>query len=257
MDETYQTYVNRVAPMTLQATLEAQLKNIQHSPKFEQTKPVSFPGYTFMSPLAAEDTANADFYHSLPSCQQQLLDKVDPGLIIPLPLPTFHLTVADLIWNDAYHQALATNPDFESQLKQYISSSCQNYQKLVTNRHPIKLQLLGLTIFPRAIVGCLVPQNEEDYQKILELRRSIYQNQDIISLSIQQQYIFTAHITLAYFGDIAPNLDRARLAEIISSINEQWIDQPPQILTVAQALLYKFDDMIHYHRQPDWPMVEF
>jgi len=61
-------------------------------------------------------------------------------------------------------------------------------------------------VMTRSVGVCLAPTDENSYKQILEFRRSIYQNPDLIALGIEQQYHFTAHITLAYFGDTGPNL---------------------------------------------------
>lgn len=85
MDETYQMYVNRVASLTLPTSYQNQLKNIQKSPKFQQRQPVSFPGYTVLTPPYQDDTTNESFYEQLNLIQQQLIEKIAPNLLIPLP----------------------------------------------------------------------------------------------------------------------------------------------------------------------------
>jgi hypothetical protein len=101
-----------------------------------------------------------------------------------------------------------------------------------------------------------VPEDEPSYQQILALRRTIYQNAHLIALGIEQQYYFTAHITLGYFGDVAADLDRDRLANLLASFNERWLATAPQILTIKQVQLRQFADMTAFNREPDWPVVD-
>jgi hypothetical protein len=256
LDETYQVYVNRIARLTLPSTYQTQLQNIQKSPKFKEGKAVPFPGYSTITPPGAEDSDNETFYKNLETVQQQILQQLDPELLIPIPAKSFHFTVADLIWDNAYKQTVTENPDFDLQLQKSIQESFHNYQQTITQSSASQWQLMGLIVLPRALTVGLVPKDELDYEKLLQLRRAIYQNSNLISLGIEQQYYFTAHITLGYFGDISPDLDRDRLVQILSSFNDRWLETEPQLLTVRQVQLRKFDDMIVYRREPDWSLVE-
>jgi len=261
LDETYQTYLNRVARLTLPATYESKVQHIQDSPKFQPQpgngrQAVPFPGYTVITPPWEEDSENSTFYSSLKDCQQQLLQRLDDGMFVPVPPDSFHLTLADLIWDSAYRDATSQNPEFDVQLRDRISQSFEQYKKSGTNDQPIRWQLLGLMVMPRALGVCLLPKDENAYERILQLRRSIYQNPSLIALGIEQQYHFTAHITLGYFGDISPQLDRDRVSLILSELNHPWLDSPQELL-VHRAELRKFDDMTRYYQEPDWPVLEF
>jgi hypothetical protein len=75
-------------------------------------------------------------------------------------------------------------------------------------------------------------------------------------LGIEQQYHFTGHITLAYFGEIPKTLDRDRLSVHLTEFNNQWIDNPQKIL-IERAELRKFTDMTKYTREDHWPIFEF
>ncbi|HEY9875278.1 MAG TPA: DUF1868 domain-containing protein [Candidatus Obscuribacterales bacterium] len=261
MDETYQTYLNRVARLTLPATYQSQVQHIQDSPKFAPhpsggRKAVPFPGYTVITPPWEEEAENSALYENLKACQEQLLQQLDTDLMVPVPADSFHLTLADLIWDGAYSDAVRGNPDFDVQLRDRIAESFEQCKTSVTGGNPIHWQLLGLIIMPRAVGVCLLPKHENFYERILQLRRSIYQNPGLIALGIEQQYHFTAHITLGYFGDIPPELYRDRLSATLSQLNDQWLDAP-QELWIRRAELRKFDDMTRYYREPDWPVLEF
>lgn len=256
MDETYQTYVNRVVPLTLPATYHTQLLNIQKSPKFQAGQAVPFPGFSAITPPAQDDDPeNAAFYDNLKISQQQLLEQLDRGLLVPVPPESFHVTIADLIWDSNYREAIAQNPDFDRQIAKCIQESFQQYQAPAI-KAVNRWQLLGLLVFPRALAVALVPEDEPSYQQILALRRTIYQNAHLIALGIEQQYYFTAHITLGYFGDVAADLDRDRLANLLASFNERWLATAPQILTIKQVQLRQFADMTAFNREPDWPVVD-
>ena len=257
LDEAYQEYINRVARQTLPASHSNQLKSIQASPKFAEGKPTPFPGYTIITPLREEDLTNAEFYTYLETLQQELLQQIDTNTLVLLPPETFHLTLADLIWENAYSQAVAENRNFEQDLRQEIQLTFDQYQQDLNVDKPIAWQLLGLVIRPRALLACLVPKDRESYEAILQLRRSIYQNGKLIGLGIEQQYDYTAHVTLGYFGDMASERLGNPFIITISQINDRLVETQEQVLTINQVQLRKFDNMIHYYREPGWAIIEF
>jgi hypothetical protein len=261
LDDTYQVYVNRVARMTLPESYRSQVQHIQASPKFQQypdgdAKPVPFPGYSVITPPWVDDAKNQTFYSWLQTYQQQLLQQVEPGVIVPVPADSFHLTLADLIWDSAYHHA-RENPAFETKLREQITQSFQQCQPLQDDKQ-VSWQALGLIVMTRAIGVCLVPSDETSYQQVLQMRRSIYQNSNLMGLGIEQQYHFTAHITLGYFGTGSASSDRDRLGQTLNHLNQQELEAgSAQKLWVHRAELRKFDDMTRYYRETDWPVLEF
>ena len=257
MNETYQDYINRVARQTLPVSHDTQLKTIQVSPKFIAGKPASFPGYSIITPLSQDDSVNTEFYRHLETLQQKLQQQIGSDFLISLPAATFHVTLADLIWENAYSQAVEEDVNFEQELRQEIKAIFAQYQQVSSKTQTIAWQLLGLAIKPRAITACLVPKDRESYETIIQFRRSIYQNGTLMGLGIEQQYDYTAHITLGYFGDISDRQINNRLSPILSEINDNLLDTKEQILIISQAQLHKFDNMIHYYREPDWAIVKF
>ncbi len=260
MDENYQTYLNRVMRLTLPETYRSQGQNIQESPKFHRDpagtwQANAFPGYSVITPPGEEDQENTAVYQALTSFQATITQQLGADLFIPLPAASFHLTLADLIWDSAYQHAQDENPDFEPQLQTRIAQSLQASQSLA-NSHPIGFQILGLVVMPRALAMCLAPKDEAAYDRILKLRRAIYQNPDVIAIGVEQQYYFTAHITLGYFGNLAAG-DREALPQTFDQLNQTWIGSEASHFSVHRAELRKFDNMTAYYRQPDWAALQF
>ena len=247
--------------MTLPEAYKTQIQHIQESSKFRVHAGVRvatpFPGYTLITPPAAEDLKNAAFYGQIEAYQRQLLElPIGGDLIVPVPAVSFHLTVADLIWDSAFHHACAKNPQFAEDLNSQLAEMFQEYQQLMTKGSPISWQMWGLIVMPRAVGVCLVPKNERSYEEIIRFRRMIYQNRKLMGLGVEQHYHFTAHVTLGYFGEIPPELDRINLSMMFSEFNQSLPLDTPDFL-INQVELRKFDDMTHYYRQPDWPSLDF
>ncbi|MEM9539014.1 MAG: DUF1868 domain-containing protein [Cyanobacteria bacterium P01_E01_bin.42] len=256
MDETYQTYVNRVTKLTRPLTCLNQLQNVQESPKFKEGVPIAFPGYTVSSPTCNLDRANQGFYDQLATARGELLERIGEGLLVPVPVDSFHLTIADLIWDSDYRDAIAEDKAFEAKLRDRVDSSFDRYQQSMPERHPVALQLLGIAVRPRAIEACLVPKEEDSHNRLLQLRRALYQERGLIALGVQQQYHYTAHITLAYFSSGVESFDRDWCYEVLADFNDRWMDSN-EILTFERAELHKFDDMTRFYREADFPFVEF
>lgn len=256
MKENYQEYINRVGQLTLGAAHLLQLKTIQKSPKFSQGEALSFPGYSVLTPPNNEDETNQDFYSKVEYLRQELNQFIDLGLIIPLPATSFHFTIADLIWDKSYQQALAENVDFAKQLREEIKNSFTQYQSIQGELGNIEWQLYGVAIRPRSVIICLAPKDEASYQAIIDLRSCIYQNPGLIALGIEQQYDFTGHITLGYFSDIPEDLNRELLSANIAKINDLLLEETFPVLKVNRIELRQFDDMLTYHRQPDWAAIK-
>ena len=117
----------------------------------------------------------------------------------------------------------------------------------------IGLKVLGFIVMTRAIAVCLAPNTEADYQTILNLRRSLYQTSELLALGIDQQYHFTAHITLGYFvGSEGITVDSEKLSQDLNRLNDVFLDDFPefQLQTVE---LRKFRNMLEFDRQEPWP----
>lgn len=254
VDDTYQIYVNRVARLTLPDTYQSQLPLIQASPKFLGGQPQSFPGYSVITPPAQEDGLNASFYQSLTALQSQMAAEFTHWFC-PVPPGSFHLTLADLVWDAQYRSAIAENPNFEEALQNCVAQSFAQYQPSWPPEATVQWQSLGLVVFPRALGVALVPRQEADYPPILQLRRSLYQNPQLIALGIEQQYHYTAHVTLGYFGEIPPNLSFSAIGEQLCHWNDQSLAQGPQILRIPQVELRYFADMTQFSRQSHYPVL--
>lgn len=260
MDENYQTYLNRAMRLTLPETYNSQVQHIQESAKFrpdpeQGRQAVPFPGYSIITPTTEDDPENSKLYNHLKLYQEKLVQQLGKQIFVPVPPASFHLTLADLIWDSAYRHA-SENPTFETQLRERVGQIFQQCQPL-TDGSPIRFQVIGLMVMTRAIAVNLVPVEEYAYDRILKFRRALYQSQEIIGLGIEQQYYFTPHITLGYFGDIPPAQELPKLSVQFVDMNQHWLDLDPQEFIVHRAELRKFDDMTRYYRQPDWPLFKF
>jgi hypothetical protein len=258
LDDNYQAYLDRIGTLTTTQAHAQQLQHIVESPKFRPTdegnlKPVPFPGYSIITPPAGDETVNVEFYQVMQQCQAQLRQQLDEGFFATLPAESLHFTLADLIWDGAYRDA-AFNPQFDEQLQRCIGEIFQKSQPVLRSAESPQWQATGLVVRPRAIAATLIPANEAAYNRILLLRRALYQNPQLMRLGIEQQYYLTAHITLGYFGKKPADFDAAALAKFLSECGEDTVVKAPPFV-VQRAELRKFEDMTRYERQPNFPVL--
>lgn len=259
MDDTYQIYLDRVTNLVGTESQAKTLPHIVESPKFaphpeggRQAKP--FPGYSVITPPWRDSPSDSGVYEAVRACQKRLSDRLDGDFFVPVPSESFHFTVADLIWDSAYRDALDQFPDFEERLRCCIGDIFQQMQDSLVAAHPVRWKVVGLAVMTRAIAACLVPLDEASYDRIVRLRRALYQNSDLMRLGIEQQYYFTGHVTLGYFGNLQSESDRAELAQFLTqAANETFQDAPP--LHVNRVELRKFEDMTRYDRSPNFPVL--
>lgn len=258
LDENYQTYLNRVMRLTLPETHASQVQHIQESPKFQRSEQgwqaMPFPGFAVITPVGADDYKNAALYDYLQAYQAQIQQQLGADFLAIVPPESFHLTLADLIWDSAYRHACEA-PGFDQRLRDRVANSFRQCESISQNA-PLRFQVLGLMVMTRSIAVCLAPTDEDAYNRAIRLRRSIYQNRDLIEVGIEQQYYFTPHITLGYFGELKPDLDREALVQTLDQLNQPWIGSSYDFW-VHRAEVRKFNDMATYYREPDWATFQF
>ncbi|WP_159790857.1 DUF1868 domain-containing protein [Sodalinema gerasimenkoae] len=258
MDNTYQDYLERIAHLTTPATHGSKLEHIVESPKFRpaedgQRHPVSFPGYSIITPPGREDRANAEFYQVMADCQRRIAQRLGASLFAVVPPESFHVTLADLIWDGAYEEA-CYDPQFDHKLQQCIGEIFEQIQPSLSSPQSPQWQMSGLVVMPRAIAVTLNPRNEAAYDRIIALRRALYQSRALMELGIEQQYNLTAHVTLGYFGSTTEPLDCPALAQFLDGCAQDAMAAAPPFW-VKRAELRKFTDMTRYERSPDFPVL--
>lgn len=254
MDGNYQDYINRVVQMTLPSNYKQQVSNIQSSPKFVDGKAVDFPGYSVITPPWQETNVNQKFYQCLQEVQEEFIAQLPQNFFLPLPSNSFHLTLADLIWDTDYINAVKENSNFDHLLISEMNKIFHEYLQLNSNLPTLELEFLGISIFPRAIAVCLAP-TENSYEPIIKLRTLIYQNEQIINLGIEQQYDFVAHITLGYFSEI-DNIDREQIELKITEINDKLVAKDIPVFELNHWELRKFTDMTNFIREENWGSIK-
>jgi hypothetical protein len=260
MDDSYQAYRERLSTMVQLDSYHSTLQYLRKSPKFARTsdgvvRAVSFPGYTLISPTSEDDVVNKDAYAAIQAASDALAAQLPEGLFIGLPPASYHMTVADLIWDSAYRDQ-SLDPSYDQKLRDRLTALFSEITPQVIGPTCVSWKVLGFVVMPRAIGVCLIPSDEASYRRTVRVRRSIYQDSAMMGLGIDQQYHFTAHVTLGYFGDIPSDLNRAAIAQSLVTVNQQFVKNTVT-LSLDRAELRRFEDMTRYTCEPEWPIVNW
>jgi 2'-5' RNA ligase len=120
-----------------------------------------------------------------------------------------------------------------------------------------RLLVSGLCLFSSVIVAAVSSEDEFGYYQLLRLRDLIYDDSRLQALGVERpQYSFTGHITMGYV-EARPGRDAAALlSRVISRINQREFLKALSF-KVTRAELRKFENMSHYDRHADWPILRF
>lgn len=211
-----------------------------------------------------EDKTNLEAYNILINVRKQLFhDTRYSKKCVPVPDDTLHMTLADLISQQAYVLNVK-----ESKRERELIDEVKNIFDDFTsnNQHDIpQMKLKGLSLVPQSPV-CLVaivdPRTPKDCTTLMELRRFIHDRSPIlIDMGVKRQFPYVFHITLAYIEGFLSKDDRNQLKDKILELNKSIFHNSKVIpFNILSAELRKFDDVSRFDRDPDdtlWPVVNF
>ncbi|HEY63437.1 MAG TPA: DUF1868 domain-containing protein [Caldilineae bacterium] len=258
-DRSYREYQTVIAQMVSDKGIRQAAASVHNSDRFRwdakrrRWLATPCPGCTVITPPFLEETANVATYARLGDIQQALVQGAGATVLAPVPVSSFHLTVADLVWGDTY---LRQNdlPGYEGRLIAAITDVFQHNGRLADEAIPALLR--GVTAFVSGIVAVVDFPNETDYVRLCALRAAIYEDKRLQALGVYPTGPFTGHITLAYVSGLKGEEDRERLADTLTALNREYFEQPIPF-SLVRAEFRRFADMSAYHRAPDWPIFHF
>ncbi len=258
-DRSYSEYQDVIAQMVSDEGVRQAAADVYNSDRFRwdaerrRWLAAPCPGCTVITPPFLEETANVATYARLGDIQQALVQGAGATVLAPVPVSSFHLTVADLVWGDTYLRQ-SDLPGYEGRLIAAIADIFQRNGRLAEK--PIAVVLRGVTAFVSGIVAIVDFPDEVDYVRLCALRAAIYEDKRLQALGVYPTGPFTGHITLAYVSGLEGEEDRERLADTLIALNRRWFGQPIPF-SLARAEFRRFADMAAYLRDPGWPVFHF
>src|ERR1700744_5348832 len=181
-------------------------------------EPQEYEGFAVVSMLS-ENGGNDGLTKRLIEIQKELHYNLSPNNVFYyLPAESFHQTVANTLSADRFKQHILhagledTYPSIVNTAFLQIAPSSET--------EPLRMRMMGLSIFGTAIGMLGVFENEEDYNRITRFRAGFYSNIELAKLDIRMPRPFIGHITLAYVEQSLNKNQKDHLAMAINEVNE-------------------------------------
>ncbi len=232
--------------------------NVRKAGKFYHTetgwKKTAYQGYAVVSMVAAL-TGNERLYARLQDIQSALTSRLrNPRAYYLLPLKSFHQTVANTLSAEHFRQNILDRGLGEA----YPGIIGNAFEQIPPSAYaePIRMKLIGLSIFQAAIGMLGVFDSENDFWRILNFRDNFYENTALNALDIVRTRPFIGHITLAYIEEILGDDEKHKLAEVCTVINE-GIKRQNLVFSIRQTALRSYQDLSCFRREDHYPIYKF
>jgi hypothetical protein len=168
--------------------------------------------------MVASTPANAPLVGALTSLQSRLLAELAaPRTFCALPAASFHQTIANTLSAEK-HQRLIVERGLAAELPTIVTRTFADLPPAGTGE-TLAMRMVGLSIFGTALGLLGVFDDEERFHRVLHFRDHFYGHPTIADLGIRRTRPFIGHITLAYVEQEPDDAVRARLVEVVNSIN--------------------------------------
>lgn len=170
--------------------------------------------------MVASTPANAPLVSALTSIQKGLLERLaSPRTFCPLPTASFHQTIANTLSADK-HQRLVVDRGLAAEYPAIVTSTFSDIPALAAPES-LTMRMVGLSIFGTALGLLGIFDREEGFHRVLHFRDHFYGDARLADLGIRRTRPFIGHITLAYIERELDDATRARLVDLVISINRE------------------------------------
>ncbi len=254
----YGTYQERQLRETTFAQLAYRATQLRAAGKFAyengQWNGLSYEGYAVVS-MASTNPGNNDLSQRLQGIQTQIGACFEqPETCFLLPPASFHQTVANTLSDDRFRENIVAN-QLESHYPALIQQAFDEVLP-TTQTEPIRMRLVGLSLFSGAIGILGTFDKEADFQRILHFREQFYADKDLMKLTIRRTRPFIGHITLAYLETRLSNAERDDLVAVCVRINRELMKQP-LFFTVSTTELRSYPHLADFQTKPGYPVYSF
>lgn len=257
MELSYQDYLKQVAHVLNEETNGKVASQVNTLGKFEKSAhgqwvPVSYEGFSLITPTFTDDSENADCYREIDHIRQEIREKDFPQFVA-VPVSAFHMTVARLISGEVFAKKIRNNDGHENEL---LSVLIQVLSEINIDM-PLKFEIKGFSLFPDGVIAAIVsPVTADDYRYLQAFRDHIYSDQVLADLGVERRRNFCGHISLYYIEQDLSGNEKAMLTEILQNINRRFF-QSPLPYRITRAEVRKFENFLKFYRNDNWPIYRF
>jgi len=213
--------------------------------------PLKYEGFAVVSMLN-ENERNEPLQARLIEIQNELHYNLSPVYAFyQLPSGSFHQTIANTLSADRFKEHIL-NAGLLEDYPEIVAAAFEHI-RAEENDHPIRMKMVGLSVFGTAIGMLGVIENEDHYNRIIDFRSGFYGNEALAQLDVRLTRPFIGHITLSYIEHSLNKNQKEHLAEVINEINES-LSAGENYFYISRAGLRRYHHLAEFTRQDNYPV---
>lgn len=214
--------------------------------------PNEYEGFAIVS-MVNNNPGNDVLSEKLQVIQHQLMGMLDETVYFLLPPESFHQTIANTLSAERFKENIG-NVGKEAVYPSMVDDAFQ--QIYAGGTMPIRMKLIGLSIFSTAIGILGVIESENDYRRITTFRSNFYANKNLQELDVKLTRPFIGHISLAYIERELTLKEKDELAKAVNSINADLLKNPLEFL-MSHTELRRYHHLAEFISQEHYPVFHF
>ena len=215
--------------------------------------PQAYEGFAIISMLN-ENPRNEALTQRLSQIQTELSLNLQPKhSFYQLPAESFHQTVANTLSANRFELQIASRR-FEHIFPQMVNDAFA----MITppgNSTPIKMKMVGLSIFGTAIGMLGVFDNPYQYLRITNFRTAFYADTVLAGLDVKMTRPFIGHITLAYVESNLNTNQREHLGAVVNELNED-LAREDLYFNIVNTGLRRYNHLAQFNKADDFPVFK-
>ncbi|BET68657.1 hypothetical protein ASA1KI_35750 [Opitutales bacterium ASA1] len=238
--------------------LEARAALVRPGGRFTLTpdgwSPRPYVGHAVVS-MVADDHRNGALRESLERIGAELVDGLGvPGALYPLPQDSWHQTLANTL-SDARYREYVVGKGLVGRYPARVASAladcgCEEQKRVVAMR------MIGVSIFGTALGLLGVFEREDEFERVLRLRDRFYDHAETRELGIRRTRPFIGHVTVAYVEQVLDDEQRARLVDVVDTVNQGLRGREPSF-HMPIAALRAYDHLAEFRPLAGLPFARF
>lgn len=258
LDLSFQDYTQRQLHEISLEGIQASVNQISPSGHFSFRNsnwvPEPYEGFAILS-MTQDNPGNVHLNERLKELQIEIESIFNhPGTFYSLPTVSYHQTIANTLSAERFQKHIKV-PGLEKDYPEIIGNAFRKIHSFNENE-PIRMSMVGLSIFRTAIGILGIFKKEDDYFRILRFRQKFYSNHPLQELGIRMTRPFIGHITLGYFEKVPDPGEAQLLSNKIQELNHELFKVPP-VFFISQAGLRKYLNLSQFDRKDEFPYHSF
>jgi 2'-5' RNA ligase len=212
--------------------------------------PQEYEGFAIASMLS-ENEGNEALREHLLSVQEELKYNLQPAYgFYQLPAESFHQTIANTLSADRFKQHILY-AGLEEAYPEIVERAFEQITP-AEETEPLRMKMVGLSIFGTAIGMLGVFENEADYDRVTRFRAGFYGDRQLSGLDVRMTRPFIGHVTLTYIEHSLNKNQKDQLAIVVNEINESLSNQK-LYFNITHTGLRRYHHLAEFNKQANYP----